>query len=111
MNIIFPLSMFIFGFWVMLSKPGYYSRRLGVYIDFSDIRWVLGPFAIACGLFWLWYSDKKNEEGKKECDENLVCPECKRIYSTRKNKLLKQCQKCRIELFTLEEFLEHIKTK
>ncbi len=79
-------------------------------MNFTEVRWILGPFAIVCGLYWFWLNRKINKRKKvKEKVNNLTCPKCKQSYPIEKDRPIEKCPKCQLNLLTLEEFLKHIK--
>lgn len=110
MNIAFPLLAFGFGLWVLFQKEGFYSSRSGVYIDLSEVRWILGPFSIAVAFLWTWHLSII-EGQERECVRNQICPKCNRIYPIKNNEFKKKCPECEAELMAAEAFLEHIKKK
>ncbi|MCP3942904.1 MAG: hypothetical protein GY710_15650 [Desulfobacteraceae bacterium] len=82
-------------------------------MDFTGINWILGPFAIISGIYWIGLnikvSKRKKKEKKPKSVNNLICPKCKQAYPIEEDKSLKKCPKCQIDMLTLEEFLKYIK--
>ena len=96
------LSMFLFGIGVLVAPEGYIKKH--IYMDFTSVRWFLGPLCILLGFLWLY----ANKKAKKEYLGNLYCPKCKKPYRLTRNNPIEKCPVCQVKLLKIDEYLEFI---
>lgn len=56
---LYPIAVILLGIVVVISNQP--LRKGSVYIDFTEIKYIVGPFLIVYGLFWLIRLIKKRE--------------------------------------------------
>lgn len=110
MYLFYSIPLILFGASIIIA-PQYYWAKHGIYMDFSGVEYLLGPFSIIAGIYFFWAgkaSIKKEKQMLKDLT-NMICPDCKQAYPLNKKKILEKCPRCQVNLLTLDEFLKTIK--
>ena len=94
---------------LIIINPSFYSSYLNREVDFTSIRWPFGGGLIILGVFFMWYSFRKEtiEAEKKARDDKkvLMCPRCiKPFYKKDCQDLI--CPECQGLLEDLSGFYE-----
>jgi len=56
---LYPITLILLGIVVVISNQP--LRKGSVYIDFTEVKYIVGPFLILYGLFWLLRLMKKSD--------------------------------------------------
>ena len=100
MQILFPTSLLLLGIVILISDEP--LRKGGVYIDFTQVKWIAGPFLLVYGGY-LFYRVRTTLSKSERC--YYKCPQCGFVkeLDIKPNPI---CEKCNSKVEKLEGFFE-----
>lgn len=88
----------------LILKPRFYSSKYSCYLDFSELKWVIGGAFLFVGVLIIWAALRRKANNSYQTF--WICPKCENVFrQTEANNSC--CRKCATPLEKLTGFYQN----